>query len=447
MPTGSRLTAGTFCEPKTEYGFFGRDLDVLAIERGLLRHNLLLVRGMGGAGKSTLLRHLGYWWQRTGWIDQVFEFSYDQRCWTRQQILSAIARQLLTPTDYGSFLPMSQTEQQAKIVQLLRARRHLLLLDNLETITGSHLAVGQALSETERNDLKEFLSQLIRGGSFVLLGSRAGEDWLNPGTFERNIHELQGLDPTARALMTYTILRRVGQDALLSAVASPDPEQTAVLDDLQRLLKLLGGFPLAMEVVLPALANEPLQNVLAALEGGDVDLDCGDPEDKTQSIVRCIDYAYSRLDAGAQQLLACLAPFTGVFNTTCQDEYLEHLRRQDALQALPFNRWDEVLRATVQWGLVTEDAHLLGLLHLQPTLPFFLRQRPNALPEQRTAIEAAFREHCRGYVPAVATSYLSRDPEEKLLAQRSPTTGGHLPAPGRRRTPVAHVGPGRSVLP
>ena len=70
-------------EPHITYGFVGRDLDILHIEQRLLRaadgrdQNLLLVRGMGGAGKSTLLRYLGYWWQTTGFIQQVFYFGYE----------------------------------------------------------------------------------------------------------------------------------------------------------------------------------------------------------------------------------------------------------------------------------------------------------------------------------------------------------------------------------
>jgi ABC-type lipoprotein export system ATPase subunit len=49
------------------YGFVGRDLDILQVERHLLRRrNLLPVRGMGGTGKTTLLRHLESWWRATG---------------------------------------------------------------------------------------------------------------------------------------------------------------------------------------------------------------------------------------------------------------------------------------------------------------------------------------------------------------------------------------------
>jgi hypothetical protein len=48
----------SYTPPHMEYGFVDRDLDVLAIERRVLAHNLLLVRGMGGAGKTSLLYQL-----------------------------------------------------------------------------------------------------------------------------------------------------------------------------------------------------------------------------------------------------------------------------------------------------------------------------------------------------------------------------------------------------
>ena len=73
------------------YGFVGRDLDILQIEKLLLTsRNILLVQGMGGAGKSTLLRHLGKWWQTTGLVEHVFYFGYDEKAWTRQQIMTIL---------------------------------------------------------------------------------------------------------------------------------------------------------------------------------------------------------------------------------------------------------------------------------------------------------------------------------------------------------------------
>jgi tetratricopeptide (TPR) repeat protein len=47
------------------YGFVGRDLEILKIEKALLKHNVLLLKGMGGTGKTTLLKYLQEWWQKT----------------------------------------------------------------------------------------------------------------------------------------------------------------------------------------------------------------------------------------------------------------------------------------------------------------------------------------------------------------------------------------------
>ena len=63
------------------------------------------------------------------------------------------------------------------IVERLRAARHLLVLDNLELVTGAHLAVGTALPEAERARLKRFLHRWAGGKTLVLLGSRGGEEW------------------------------------------------------------------------------------------------------------------------------------------------------------------------------------------------------------------------------------------------------------------------------
>jgi hypothetical protein len=86
--------------PDPRYGFVGRDVDILHIEKRVLsagegkRRNLLLVQGMGGAGKTTLLHHLGQWWQTTGLVDEVFYFGYDEKAYTRDQLVDHIGRRL-----------------------------------------------------------------------------------------------------------------------------------------------------------------------------------------------------------------------------------------------------------------------------------------------------------------------------------------------------------------
>src|SRR5262249_22160185 len=243
------------------YGFVGRDLDILAIERRLLAapgRNLLLIRGLGGAGKTTLLRPLGAWWQATQFVDRVFYFGYDEKAWNRQQILVAIAQQLLSPVEFvAQFEPLSLDAQQAYLGEKLRAARHLLILDNLESITGSALAIPHTLPPEEQAALRGVVAGLRGGQTLVLLGSRGGEEWLAGATFGANVYELPGLDPEAASTLADRILERHGATRYRGDRA------------LARLLALLEGYPLPLEVVLANLAHQTPAEVLAALWKGD----------------------------------------------------------------------------------------------------------------------------------------------------------------------------------
>ena len=413
------------------YGFIGRDLDILAIERRLLRQgNLVQVRGMGGAGKTTLLRHLSEWWQITGLVDQVFEFAYDQRAWTRQQILDALARGLLTPVEYvGLFQPMGVAQQQALITARLRATRHLLILDNLESITGAELAIRHTLPEDERTALRGLLAALTGGQTLVLLGSRAAEEWLAPATFGANRYDLPGLDAEAAAALAEAILTRQGGT------------QYRGTPELERLLKLLGGFPLALEVVLPNLARQTPTEILAALETGNATIDpAADAQDKTRSILRCIDYSFSNLDPQAQTLLTCLAPFVGVIFTNALPLYIEKLKEQPALADLPLDHLPTVVQAAVDWGLLAPhpQAEIDGYLSIQPTLPYFLRNRLRDAAQPPPTVGA--------HRDAPGANDYGNDPP---CGEPPPTVGAHrdapLPAPQKKEQDKEPRGEGVST--
>src|SRR5207302_6138505 len=133
-----------------------------------------------------------------------------------------------------------------------------------------------------------------------------------------------------------------------------------------------------------------------ALEAGDVSIDTkSDSQDKTESILRCIDYSHSNLSPEVQQLLLCLAPFTSVIWIDYLDNYTSHLRQQPVLATLEFERWPEVLKEAANWGLLIPDSDIPRFLRLQPIFPYFLRNRLYApeKAEARSAVETAFREH------------------------------------------------------
>ncbi|MCO5191024.1 MAG: tetratricopeptide repeat protein [Anaerolineae bacterium] len=409
--------AGQYRAPRPEFGFVGRDVDILEIERRLLRDarsNLLLLRGMGGVGKTTLLRHLMEWWQTTGFVTRVVYFGYDEKAWTTEQIIDGIGRVLLGDAHYNRELqPLMPDARQQKLVDKLRAERHLLVLDNLESITGTNLAVLNTLDAQEQARLRDFVQALVGGRTLVLLGSRGGEAWLLGSQVDNLTYRLPGLDAEAASTLAERILERYDKTAYHSD------------DAFRELLKLLDGYPLALEVVLANLQRQTPADVLAALQKADVAIDPNaEGGDKTTSIVQCIEYSHSNLSPAAQELLLCLAPFTGVVNTSLLGSYVAALQQQPELAHLDHSLWQEVLQEAVNWGLMTPHEIGGGYLRLQPVFPYFLKTRLGGEGGGRkdeggrqVAIEAAFRAHYDGIGGALAQMIKSKEAQERQVGQ------------------------------
>ena len=205
---------------------------------------------------------------------------------------------------HGSFLALPEELQQADLAQTLKARRHLLILDNLESITGAALAIKNTLPEAEQAKLKSLLAALKGGRTLALLGSRGQEAWL-------------GKEPSARTSWSLAgSTRRPPPISPTRSCAGTGPRNGARIRTSRSLLKLLDGYPLALEVILPNLARQTPAEILEALRAGEDKVDLKS-DDKTKSILRCIDYSHSNLSEEAQELLLCLAPFSGVFNAGC----------------------------------------------------------------------------------------------------------------------------------
>lgn len=381
--------AGRLEEPQTATGpFLGRDLDILEIERRLLRRNAVLIQAGGGAGKTTLLRYLAAWWQRTGWIETATYVGYDERAWDLQNILLEIGRSLYDELTYGTFLGLGFVAQQEKLRIDLRSGRHLLVLDNLESVTGEALAIRNGLTEAQQADIRAFLAKLIGGNSLLLFGSRGTADWLAPAVIDpASVYRLGGLDEAAATRLAARVLERSG--------VAEDQDSLFAGDEMKRLMALLAGYPLALEVVLPNLARQKPAEILAALSSGDVDLD-SDSDKRTESVLACVNYSHSNLSADAQHLLECLAPFKGVVYEPLLETYTEHLRAEPALADLPFDLWPTVVQEAKNWGLLSPHATAPYYLTLQPVFPYFVQIRLNA-PNRATdaeAIHRAFRRLC-----------------------------------------------------
>ncbi|PZO45296.1 MAG: Tfp pilus assembly protein PilF [Shackletoniella antarctica] len=390
------------------YGFVGRDLEILKIEKSLLRRNVLLLRGMGGTGKTTLLSYLREWWQTTQFAKDVFYFGYDERAYTLEQIIQNVGQRVYDEFEWSSVQPLSLAAKAEMLAETLRSEPYGLMLDNLESVTGQDLAIQNTLPKAEQTKLKDFLQKLVGGKTRVVLGSRSSEDWLAQ-VYRDNRYALQGLDPQSRTELAEKILEKhVG--------SNPRIEQLRQDKDFGRLMTLLAGYPLAMEVVLANLARQSPTEILAALDAADVNLDSGS-DDKTQSILKCVEYSHSNLSPQAQKLLLCLAPFKGVFVQLVSSSYIQELQKLEPFQGYDFSQFENAIQDAINWGLLSpHDAGLSGILTIQPIFPYFLKTKLAELDEAtRDALETGFKNHYQDLAGQYQQLMNSKDPQERQL--------------------------------
>ena len=229
------------------------------------------------------------------------------------------------------------------------------------------------------------MERLVGGKTKVILGSRSREYWLKERTFEHNVYELKGLDWEARTLLAQRILER--------NVRANRIEQIKEDEKFQRLMKVLAGYPLAMEVVLANLKHQSPGEVLAGLQAADVTMDSG-KEDKTRSILKCVEYSHSNLSPDAQKLLLCLAPFSGFIFNPGISYYAEKLQKLEPFKDYPFDKFDFAIEEAVNWGLLSPNPDSAQLLSIQPIFPYFLKAKLNKLDEEtREALEEGFKNY------------------------------------------------------
>ena len=399
------------------YSFVGRDLEILKIEKALLRHNVLLLQGMGGTGKTTLLNYLRDWWQRTNFVVDVFYFGYDEKAYTLQQILYEVGKRVFKKFEFANFQAMGPGAQRRKLVAVLKAERYAIVLDNLESVTGEALAIQNTLPEAEREEIRKFLLALSEGNAEgqtkVVLGSRSDEAWLQDAFTvgnQVNRYRLRGLDAEARTVLAEKILTS-------TALSQREIEEIRQDESFGRLMKLLAGYPLAMEVVLANLARQSAAEVLAGLDAADVDLD-SQTEDKTKSILKCVEYSHSNLSAAAQKLLLCLAPFKGFIDRADLANYGQELQKLEPFADWEFDQFDAAVDEAMRWGLLSPyfDGEDGRLLRIQPVFPYFLKAKLADVDEAvRAGLATGFKEHYRGLAAQYKQMMQSKESEQRKL--------------------------------
>ncbi|MFO5475347.1 MAG: Tfp pilus assembly protein PilF, partial [Dolichospermum sp.] len=263
------------------------------------------------------------------------------------------------------------------------------------------------LSQIERHQIRDFIGRLVGGKTLVVLGSRSREEWLQQQTFKFNLYELQGLDQEARTELA---------EKILEINIPPDKIEKIRQDgDFQKLMKLLAGYPLAMEVVLANLQKQTPQEILQGLQAADVNLDVAS-EDKTKSILKCVEYSHSNLSPEAQKLLICLAPFSGFIFREKMPDYIKELQKLEPFQNYQFYKLDDAIQEAINWGLLSPMDNDSPLLTIQPVFPYFLKTKLATIDAAtREALQTGFKNHYLGLADSYNQLMESKEAQERQL--------------------------------
>jgi len=289
---------------------------------------VIVLRGEGGMGKSTLARRAA---ERFEWRfpDGILGISFEDL-----PAADALVARL------GKWFLNDDTAEQAAVVDAVRSRRALLLLDNYETLAEQLSPHPDPLPNRERGKEREkerekarglarLLAQLAGGATVLMLTSRVAVNGL-AGAQEL---ELDGLDtPAGRTLFwDYSPKRR------------RDLDDSIVAEIVER----VGGHPLAIELAATAFAGSELAlpDFFNALNEQLARAENFYKNDRHATLAGCFAYSFQFLPSDAQNLFPKLqlfrAPFLAdiakfIFENDDTAKILHTLESKSLVRALPF---------------------------------------------------------------------------------------------------------------
>ncbi|MFL5806524.1 MAG: NB-ARC domain-containing protein, partial [Roseiflexaceae bacterium] len=292
------------------------------------RCRVVAIVGMGGIGKSSLAITVAH--SVLPHFDVVVFRSLQNGpplAEVLEQTIRAVSNQQATPPD---LVPNKIT----LLVQLLRERRCLLILDNFESL------IQPALIRTYRTGYAEY------GALLSALGERAHQSCLLLTSREKpaELGPLEGRTAPVRTLQ----LSGLDERACQSILAAKDISGTA--PDVSALARLYGGNPLALNLVA-----EPIRELF----GGDVSAFLAAGDAFFNGVDRLLDQQLSRLSTIERDVLNWLA-------IGREPVGIAELRARSALTAGP-REWLEAIEALRRRYLV-ERGEAGAVFTLQPVV-------------------------------------------------------------------------------
>lgn len=274
--------------------FVGREGEARVVAELVGSHRLVTLTGAGGCGKTRLATHVAAQ-LASAYADGAFRVD-----------LADVRDPRLVAATVADALGLARSRMQAMVEVVLghlRERELLLLFDNCEHLVGACAELAAAIRDTcPRVQIISTSTEPLRA---------TGEQvWPVPPLALPADHEDFGAAPDALRLLVERVAAFGGfrLDADLAALAT-------------RLVRLLEGIPLAIEIVAPRVLNLGLLEIVEGLEraapGGErlrLLEGTGPAHARHETMLLTVAWGYDRLNDDERRLLRCLATLAGSFS-------------------------------------------------------------------------------------------------------------------------------------
>ena len=344
------------------YGLVGRRGELRHLERLFFQGPVVLLSGPIGVGKTELALGLARWLSRTrARPGGVFYTSFDVGAGVERVI-----HEVGTSIAGLDFADMTAQQQRNWVVEYLGEHPSLLILDRLENVDGFPAAGSGLLDESERAQLDDFLGEVAKGGQtwVLLVGRREQEQWVRTPFLD---FRLAGLHRKDALELGNEILRQSGTFESLRE-ASIDSRMGP---DYFKLLELLEGHPLAMQVCLPLLKEAPASILEQEITRRTAELYPADGEEaRPPYLTAVMDAAFSRLSRRSRTHL----PFLSLFQRRVLLDILTHITQEQVYRSvmgeeLGWGACRTLLRSARDSGFMERVTPSVYQIH--PAFPWF----------------------------------------------------------------------------
>ena len=388
---------------KPTYGFTGRDSDICAIKNIIKNHNILLLTGTAGSGKTALLDLMGEKLEESGSVKKSFFFGFDETLFTPEQITDVLGRYIFEAGELSHFINSSPAERRHTLINRLKTENYCLILDNCDFVTSTSFIPETGYKEADRNEIPGFVRELSGGKTIVLIGSRSGEYWRETAGEE---YHLEGLDEKSSKELAERIFDRIKTE-----IVADD-------ENYLKLMKLLNGNPMGIEIILPCLSEKDPSVILESLITAKIDLlkKCNE---KTEDIVRLMEYSFNALSPESRRLLLLFAPFRGVINLHFIENYISELVKFTSFKDITVQSFFSIIQDSFNRGFMESVNSGTSMIALHPLFRYFIeREMKESLSvEDRDSLEEAFLHHYYGVTGIIVKFFRSDEPGSLEYAQ------------------------------